>query len=86
MRIKVECVPTLPVLKAWFIVPSVSTIFDLKGAICSEIPALQEQSIAADDLTLVLDSFELLDASPLDVVRDGDHITCVRYASSHVCM
>lgn len=75
MRIKVECVPPLAHLKAWVIVPAVSTVLDLKGALCSEIPALQEQDIAADGLTLVLDGFELLDTCPIDVVRDGDLIT-----------
>ncbi len=74
MRVKVECAPPLPSTKAWFIIPPVSTICDLKAALCSELPALHGQT-SADEVTLFLDGFELLDASPMDVVRDGDLIT-----------
>lgn len=78
MRVKVECVPPLPSIKAWFIIPPVSTIYDLKFTLCNELPALQSQT-SADEVTLSLDGFELLDATPVDVVRDGDLITYARF-------
>lgn len=75
MRVKVECGPPLPPLKAWFVVPAVSTVLDLKGALCLDIPALRDRDLATNDFTLVLDGFELLDASSIEAVRDGDLIT-----------
>ena len=75
MRVKVECGPPLPVVKAWFIVPPVSTVSDLKDTLCSELPALSNVQTLANDIALYLDGFELLDATPIDVVRDGDLIT-----------
>jgi hypothetical protein len=74
MRIKVECAPPLLYTKIWFIVPAISTIQELKSALCTGIPALNEQDLAADDITLVLDGFDILDSSSVDVVRDGDLI------------
>ena len=73
MRIKVECGPPLPSLKAWFVVPAVSTVAELKDALCTGLPALGHTS--ADDLTLILDGFELIDSSSIDVVRDGELLT-----------
>ncbi|KAF7790775.1 hypothetical protein EIP86_001732 [Pleurotus ostreatoroseus] len=75
MRVKVECVPPLPSTKIWFIVPHVSTISDLKDTLCSELPALGDEQTNARDIILFLDGFELLDATLIDVVRDGDLIT-----------
>ena len=74
MRVKVECGPPLPAIKAWFAVPAVLTVHDLKESVCSGIPALHELGIAADNFTFVVDGFELLDTSAIDVVRDGDLI------------
>ena len=73
MRVKVECGPPLPSLKVWFAVSAVSTVAELKHALCAELPALGH--VSASDLTLTLDGFELIDASPIDVVRDGELIT-----------
>ncbi|KAI0337571.1 hypothetical protein BDW22DRAFT_1349085 [Trametopsis cervina] len=81
MRIKVECVPPLVSVKAWFIVPPVANIEHLKTSLCTDIPSLQQQEVHAHDISLFLDGFELLDTSSLDVVRDGDLISvkqCVR--------
>ena len=60
MRVKVECVPPLPLTKIWFIVPPVSTIHDLKDTLCSGLPALRDDQINARDIALFLDGFELL--------------------------
>ena len=78
MRVKVEGGPPLPPFKAWFVVPSVSTVSDLKGALCASLPNLVHAHTSPEGITLHLDGFELLDDSPIDVVRDGDLIT---YAS-----
>lgn len=75
MRVKIECGPPLPSLKAWLIVPPVSTIADLKQTFCTDLPTLRHQHVDFSDITLFLDGFELLDISPIDVVRDGDLIT-----------
>lgn len=73
MRIKVECSPPLPPLKIWFVVPAVSTVAELKYALWTELPGLQQSS--TDDLTLVLDGFELIDSCAVDVIRDGELVT-----------
>ncbi|KAI0092660.1 hypothetical protein BDY19DRAFT_497019 [Irpex rosettiformis] len=83
MRIKVESTPPLTTFKAWFVVSTASTIQDLKESICSDIPALHKLDVDADELTLVIDGFELLDSSPIDVVRDGDLVN-VRQRVAHV--
>ncbi|THG98611.1 hypothetical protein EW026_g3616 [Hermanssonia centrifuga] len=75
MRVKVESGPPLPSLKAWFIVSPVATIYDLKATLCAELPALREGRVAAKDISLSLDGFELLDDSHVEVVRDGDLLT-----------
>ncbi|KZT21227.1 hypothetical protein NEOLEDRAFT_1181852 [Neolentinus lepideus HHB14362 ss-1] len=62
---------TDPPLKAWFSVPShVATVRDLKKSLCSDIDALDD--VAPERVTLLLDEFELLDDSPINVLRDGD--------------
>jgi hypothetical protein len=73
MRVKVECGPPLPSLKIWFVVPAVSTIAELKVALCADLPVLAH--VSADALTLTLDGFELIDTSTIDVVRDGELLT-----------
>ena len=72
MRIKVESTPPLATFKAWFVVSAASSVQDLKESLCSDIPVLHEQEVTANEITLVLDGFELLDSSSIDVVRDGD--------------
>ncbi|PCH41662.1 hypothetical protein WOLCODRAFT_132061 [Wolfiporia cocos MD-104 SS10] len=74
MRVKVESVHPLPTVKAWFSVHSATNIEALKEVLCSDLHTLQTAQIRARDITLVLDDFELLDPSPIDVVRDGDLI------------
>lgn len=77
MRLRVQTIPPLPELKAWFI-PDIQaafpTINDLKLSFCASIPTLRNANLAGSDLTLHLDGFDLLGESPLDVVRDGDLI------------
>ncbi|KIP10560.1 hypothetical protein PHLGIDRAFT_219210 [Phlebiopsis gigantea 11061_1 CR5-6] len=82
MRIKVECSPPLPPSKVWFIVPVVSTVAELKHALWAELPGLQQSS--TDNLTLVLDGFELIDSSSIDVIRDGELVTVKQTMTSTV--
>lgn len=81
MRVKVESVAPLPHVKAWFSAQAIPTIFDLKTSLCSDLFALKDGPINPEDLVLLLDDFELLDSSPIDVVRDGDLIVYV-----HLCV
>ncbi|KAI0759711.1 hypothetical protein BD413DRAFT_722109 [Trametes elegans] len=81
MRIKVESVAPLPHIKAWFSTSAVPTIFDLKTSLCSDLPLLHFGHIRPGDILLLLDDFELLDSSPIDVVRDGD-LVVIKKASA----
>lgn len=61
-------------MKVWFVVPpAASTVAELKGSLCSELPALRH--VPLDDLTLSLDGFEIIDSSAIDVIRDGELVT-----------
>ncbi|KAF8304787.1 hypothetical protein DL93DRAFT_2090101 [Clavulina sp. PMI_390] len=87
MRIRVLSRPPLPTIKAWFAVPDsnnnagpssllqhelpISTINDLKFALCSKIHDLTNAAGPAE-IKLLLDDFELLDQSPIEVLKDGD--------------
>ncbi|EJF63140.1 hypothetical protein DICSQDRAFT_56957 [Dichomitus squalens LYAD-421 SS1] len=74
MRVKVESVAPLPHLKAWFTLNAIPTVHDLKTALCIDLLPFRDAAVHAQQLTLLLDDFELLDSSPIDVVRDGDLI------------
>ncbi|KIM62778.1 hypothetical protein SCLCIDRAFT_793695 [Scleroderma citrinum Foug A] len=85
MRIKVTTTPPLPPLKAWFLVPSThasasstaceSTIAGLKSRLCCSLPTLR--GFPPTSLCLSIDGFQLLDASEIGVIRDGDLIIAV---------
>ncbi|KAF9448166.1 hypothetical protein P691DRAFT_760171 [Macrolepiota fuliginosa MF-IS2] len=80
MRLRVQTLPPLPELRAWFIpdAPQVpSSILDLKGVFCSQIIALNDAGIRQADIRLLLDEFELLNESPYaTALRDGD-LVCI---------
>ncbi|KAI0951819.1 hypothetical protein AcV7_007814 [Taiwanofungus camphoratus] len=78
MRIKVASIPPLPFVKAWYSVTSASTVADLKTSLCADLPPFQRDRINGRDIILVLDDFDLLNASPVDVIRDGDLIVIKR--------
>lgn len=77
MRIKIASIPPLPFVKAWYSVTSASTVADLKTSLCADLPPFQRDRINGRDIILVLDDFDLLNASPVDVIRDGDLIVYV---------
>ena len=76
---KVESVAPLPYVKAWFSAHAIPTIHDLKTALCADLLPLNDAGVRPQALILLLDDFELLDPSPIDVVRDGD---LIMYAKS----
>lgn len=82
MRLRILTASPLPEVKAWFNVDTASTrtITDLKRRICDGVVALNDAHVLAKDLILLLDDFELLDASPLDILRDGD-LMCIKTSS-----
>ena len=81
MRVKVETLAPLPPLKAWFSCAALSTVRDLKASLCAILKPLQDGRVGIEELILLLDDFELLDASSIDVVRDGDLIVYVHTQS-----
>ncbi|GBE78973.1 hypothetical protein SCP_0201700 [Sparassis crispa] len=56
----------------------------MKARLCSELQPFHGR-VRAQDIVLVLEDFELLDSSPVDVVRDGDLIVVrhIPVVSSH---
>ncbi|KAL6304079.1 hypothetical protein BKA93DRAFT_733737 [Sparassis latifolia] len=84
MRVKIESVAPLPTVKAWYSVHSTSSVSEMKARLCSELQPFHGR-VRAQDIVLVLEDFELLDSSPIDVVRDGDLIVVrhVPVVSSH---
>jgi hypothetical protein len=86
MRLRIQTFSPLPELKVWYStdnhpISDAANIAYLKQAICTQVPALTQFGVDGSNLVLLLDSFELLDDSPLSVVRDGDLI-CIRILPS----
>jgi len=79
MRLKLQTNPPLAPLKAWFPLPDSSsptllTINELKHHLCTHLLVLTKSCVNAKDIVLVLDEFELLNETEVDVLRDGDLI------------
>jgi hypothetical protein len=70
MRIRVSSEE--PRLKAWYNLTNAITIGQLKRALCTDLKALNDASTLASELDLLLDDFELLDESSVNVLREGD--------------
>lgn len=72
-RIRLQSSSPLPPLKAWYLIPStVTTIRDLKLALCSQLPMFKDMRIQPAHIMLEIDGFELLEESHIDLVREGD--------------
>ncbi|KAG1753321.1 hypothetical protein EDB19DRAFT_1668585 [Suillus lakei] len=70
MRLKISTVHPLSPFKAWFALDDeVHTIAQLKCAL-------------SDNITLVMDEYDLLDESPISILRDGDAVCIKRAAAS----
>jgi hypothetical protein len=74
MRIRFQADFTQPPLKAWFNVGNAATISELKRALITGVKGLQDARAEGSDLVLLLDDFEVLDESPIDVLREGELI------------
>lgn len=73
MRIRVSTVPPLPLAKVWSSLSSLSsatTVSNLKHLLCRQVPTLK--GLRGDQIRLFVDDFELLDALPIDAVREND--------------
>ncbi|KAH7930316.1 hypothetical protein BV22DRAFT_1028542 [Leucogyrophana mollusca] len=80
MRIRVSLVHPFPVFKAWVPVDgadSIQTVEHLKNDLCSRLAVLRDLRVKSRELILLVDEFELLDDSPISIVRDGD-LVCVK--------
>ena len=82
VRIQSEFEQTnLPIIRSWFNVDRENTLSSLKLSLCASIPALRNAHVRAEELVLTLDDFELLNDSPIHILRDGDLI----WYAEHVC-
>jgi hypothetical protein len=79
MRVRLSASLGAEAIKAWFNVDTSTllTILDLKTKLCSSLDALRDLCLASTDVQLLVDGFELLDDSTVDVLREGDLIQCV---------
>ena len=84
MRLRIQTLPPLPELKAWFIprptgaIIHLNTILELKQAICHDIKQLHQDGLQYSNTRLLLDDFELLDDLPFnEVLRDGN-LVCIQ--------
>ncbi|KAI0786529.1 hypothetical protein C8Q75DRAFT_808499 [Abortiporus biennis] len=73
MRIKFESSPPLPIFKAWFYITKEKTLSELKTGLAAQISSNGNKFLASD-LLLLLDDFELLDSSSVEILREGDTI------------
>jgi hypothetical protein len=78
MRIRIlsefEQQTNLPIIRSWFNVDRENTVTSLKLSLCASVPALRDAHARAEELVLILDDFELLDHSPIHILREGDLI------------
>ncbi|KAG2056197.1 hypothetical protein BDR06DRAFT_995648 [Suillus hirtellus] len=78
MRLKISTIHPLGPFKAWFALDDEAhTIAQLKRALCARLPI----GMQADNITLVMDEYELLDDSPISILRDGDAV-CIKRAAA----
>ncbi|KAG1785925.1 uncharacterized protein HD556DRAFT_1418851 [Suillus plorans] len=76
MRLKISTIHPLGPFKAWFALDDEAhTITQLKRALCARLPI----GMQADNITLVMDEYDLLDDSPISILRDGDAV-CIKRA------
>lgn len=64
----------LPGIRSWYNVDRENTVGSLKLSLCASVPALHNARVIPHELVLTLDDFELLDDSPIHILRDGDLI------------
>jgi hypothetical protein len=76
-RVRLETVPPLPTLKAWFpINDSPTSVSALKRSLCASLSALEKFGLKAGQLDIEIDGFALLDELPMEgLIKDGDLLT-----------
>jgi len=75
MRIRISSSSPLPEIKAWFSMksmPETTSVSSLKEGLCTTVQALRDAGVRGEDVTLLLDDFELLGEIAVDILRDGD--------------
>jgi hypothetical protein len=72
----------LPGIRSWFNIDRENTVGSLKLSLCASVPALNDARVNPNELVLSLDDFELLDHSPIDILRDGDLVWYAEHVSS----
>ncbi|KAG2130455.1 uncharacterized protein EDB93DRAFT_1180108 [Suillus bovinus] len=78
MRLKISTAYPLGPFKAWFALDDEAhTIAQLKCALCAWLPI----GMQADNITLMMDEYDLLDDSPMSILRDGDAV-CIKRAAA----
>lgn len=78
MRLKISTIHPLNLFKAWFALDEEAhTIEQLKRALCARLPI----GMQADNITLMMDEYDLLDESPISILRDGDAV-CIKRATA----
>ena len=75
----------LPGIRSWFNVDKENTVTSLKLSLCASVPVLRDAHVRAEELVLALDDFELLDDSPIHILRDGDLIWYAEHMYSIFC-
>lgn len=74
MRLKISTVHPLSPFKAWFsldtLADNVYTVAHLKRTLCARLPL----GLIDHNITLVMDDYDLLDDSPVSILRDGDTV------------
>ncbi|THH16919.1 hypothetical protein EW146_g3796 [Bondarzewia mesenterica] len=77
MRVRITSSPPLPPLKAWFslsVLPQDAFVSSLAQNLCSTVQALRACPTQRTRHRALLDDFELLPETLIDVLRDGDLI------------
>ena len=72
----------LPGIRSWFNIDRENTVGSLKLSLSALVPALNDAHVNPNELVLSLDDFELLDHSPIDILRDGDLVWYAEHVSS----
>jgi hypothetical protein len=68
-------------LKAWFLLDenTVSTIQQLKANLCQNVGFIQRLEWTPETIELLLDDFELLDDTLVQILREGDLLRFARH-------
>lgn len=84
-RIRVKSAQPLPEFRAWIPIPQgVETIGNLKVRIAESIQTTRNINFEPHSLVLELEDYELLDGSPVNLLRESDVILYVFFIRMHI--